>query len=544
MSNMQSKQKLIFLIFFSFIFFLGTIIFNDYGISIDEDNSRVNGFVTLKYIFELFKFSLISDLNNIISVPHIHSYSEQGNGVVFDLPLALIEILFKIEDPRKIFLTRHYFTFLIFFISLFFFFLLLKNRFKSFNLAILGVLFLILSPRIFAQSFYNSKDIIFMSLNLINLFFGIKYLENSNFKSTLFFGIFSGLNVGVRLLGVYVPTLILLIKLIQILRTDQSLKNHYFNFVVTFFFMLFFIYLFWPFLWENPLTNFLEAFNNIGNHQVGIRNFFLGKYIPVEFVPWYYSFVWIGVTTPIFYLILFILGIFFSGKRIFNRILKIDEIKKNNDLWRGNNEKIDFIIFLSFFLPLFVIILLHSSLYTGWRHLYFVYPFLIYFCIYQIMITKNVLLKKNKILILFVFIFLTPNFIWIFKNHPYQFVYFNSIVSKNFNKYFDMDYWGVSNFQSLRLILEKNKDKRIIYVYLLGNGDLNLSRSFLIKSEKERIKITDNLNDADFLIDNYARWYGQKISLKNFSFKDNFKIYHQIKVNQIPINSIYTKIFD
>ena len=241
MSNMQSKHTLIFLIFFSFIFFLGTIIFNDYGISIDEDNSRVNGFVTLKYIFELFKFSVISDLNNIISVPHIHSYSEQGNGVVFDLPLALIEILFKIEDTRKIFLIRHYFTFLIFFISLFFFFLLLNNRFKSFNLAILGVLFLILSPRIFAQSFYNSKDIIFIFLNLINLFFGIKYLENSNFKNTLFFGIFSGLNVGVRLLGVYVPTLILLIKYIQILRTDQSLKNHYFNFVVTFFFILFYL---------------------------------------------------------------------------------------------------------------------------------------------------------------------------------------------------------------------------------------------------------------------------------------------------------------
>ena len=140
MSNMQSKQKLIFLIFFSFIFFLGTIIFNDYGISIDEDNSRVNGFVTLKYIFELFKFSLISDLNNIISVPHIHSYSEQGNGVVFDLPLALIEILFKIGIQERFFLLTlfYFFNFLYFFI---FFFLLLKNRFKSFNLAILGVLF-------------------------------------------------------------------------------------------------------------------------------------------------------------------------------------------------------------------------------------------------------------------------------------------------------------------------------------------------------------------------------------------------------------------
>ena len=541
---MQSKEKFVLVIFFSFIFFLGTIVFNDYGISIDEDNSRINGFVSLKYIFELFKFTTFNDLNNINSVPHIHSYSEQGNGVVFDLPLALIEVLSRIEDPRKIFLTRHYFTFLIFFISLIFFFLLLRDRFKSFSLAILGVLFLILSPRIFAQSFYNSKDIIFMSFNLINLFFGIKYLENSNFKNTLRFGIFSGLNVGTRLLGIYVPILILLIKLIQILRNDQSFKKQVSNLIITLFFILFFICFFWPFLWENPLANFFKAFNNIGNHQVGIQNFFLGKYIPVEFVPWFYTLVWISVTTPIFYLILFIIGIFFSSKRILNRILKIEENKKNNDLWRGNNEKVDFIIFLSFFLPLFITIILHSSLYTGWRHLYFVYPFLIYFCIYLIMITQKILFKKNKIVILFAFIFLTPNFIWILKNHPYQYVYFNSIVSKNFDKYFDMDYWGLSNFHSLRYILEKNKNKEIINVYLLGNGDLNLSKSFLKKNEKDRIKITENLNDADFLIDNYARWYGQKVSFENLGINDKFSKYHDIKVNQVSINSIYTKIFD
>lgn len=160
------------------------------------------------------------------------------------------------------------------------------------------------------------------------------------------------------------------------------------------------------------------------------------------------------------------------------------------------------------------------------------------------MITQKILFRKNKIIILFAFIFLIPNFIWILKNHPYQYVYFNSIVSKNFNKYFDMDYWGLSNFQSLRYILEKNKNKEIIYVYLLGNGDLNLSKSFLKKNEKDRIKITENLNDADFLIDNYARWYGQKVSFENLGINDKFSKYHDIKVNQVSINSIYTKIFD
>ena len=41
MSNMQGNQKLIFLIFFFLQIFFRDYNFNDYGISIDEDNSRV-----------------------------------------------------------------------------------------------------------------------------------------------------------------------------------------------------------------------------------------------------------------------------------------------------------------------------------------------------------------------------------------------------------------------------------------------------------------------------------------------------------------------
>ena len=51
-------------------------------------------FVSLKYILELFNFDLASKVENTIKTPDIHSYFEQGNGVVFELPLSLIEILF------------------------------------------------------------------------------------------------------------------------------------------------------------------------------------------------------------------------------------------------------------------------------------------------------------------------------------------------------------------------------------------------------------------------------------------------------------------
>ena len=68
-----SKNENIFLIFVFFIIFvIGSLIFSDYGISIDEDNSRVNGFVSLKYILELFNFDLASKVENTIKTPDIH----------------------------------------------------------------------------------------------------------------------------------------------------------------------------------------------------------------------------------------------------------------------------------------------------------------------------------------------------------------------------------------------------------------------------------------------------------------------------------------
>ena len=316
--------------FFIIIFLVGIIIFPHYGISIDEDNSRLNGLVSLKYILELFDLDVFNKLQNL-PLPQIHEYNEQGNGVIFDLPLSFIELTFNLDNSRDIFLYRHFFTFLIFFISLIFFYMILKKRFHSYLFAILGVLLLVLSPRIFAQSFYNSKDIIFMSLNIINLYYGIRYLRNSNLKNGILFSVSSGLSIGCRILGIYLPVLICIFKIIQILRSNKGLKKQFLQLFQVFVLILLATYIFWPYLWANPFINFYKAFVNIGFLDVNLYNFFLGEYIPVQFVPWNYSFIWIAVTTPISYIILFLIGIVLIVRRIIQRIFKINEISTYND---------------------------------------------------------------------------------------------------------------------------------------------------------------------------------------------------------------------
>ena len=528
--------------FFLIIFLIGLNTFSHYGISIDEDNSRINGLVSLNYILEILNLDVFEKLKSL-NLPQIHEYPEQGNGVIFDLPLSLFELIFRFDNLRDVFLYRHFFTFLIFFVSLIFFYLILKNRFNSYFLSILGVLFLFLSPRIFAQSFYNSKDIVFMSLNIINIYYGIKYLGNSSIKNGIFFSITSGLSVGCRILGIYLPLLICLFKVIQIFRSNVEIKKQFLALLQIFLLILLFIYIFWPYLWANPFVNFYKAFVNIGYHEVGIYNFFLGKYIPVEFVPWNYSFVWIAVTTPISYIALFLIGIVLFIKRIIGRILKINENTTYDDLWRGDREKVDVLFFLNFFIPIITIIILHSSLYTGWRHIFFIYPSLIFFAVYTLRFLNIFYIKKVFFIFCLSLLIFSPTVIWMYKNHPFQYVYFNSIFKKNFKEYFDVDYWGLTNYHALKYILKNNKEKKSLYVGMIGKADLNLSRSFLSNQEKEKIFVTEDINKADYLIDNYSRWDAIKISINDLLIKNQFKTYYDIKVNGVPINTIYIKRF-
>ena len=226
---MQSNflfNKIIIILTFFFLLLIGLNSFDDFGIGIDEDNSRINGYVTLNYIYDLLGLEKSNILANL-ELKDINQYDEQGNGIIFDLPLALIENYFNIIDFRDQFLLRHFVSFLLFFISLIHFYKIIILKYDSKFLAIFGVLFLFFSPRIFAHSFVNPKDIGFMSIGIINLYYGIKYLQKPDIKNSLIFTIVSGILVGFRLAGLFIPLIIILISWIDNLRNLSKKKFKY-----------------------------------------------------------------------------------------------------------------------------------------------------------------------------------------------------------------------------------------------------------------------------------------------------------------------------
>ena len=530
----QNKNLFTFL-FFLFFLLLGFTIFSDYGISIDEDNTRINGLASLKYIFEIFNPSLLVSSNKLNEIISLHEFKEQGIGVLFDLPTGFLEYMLNITDVREYFLLRHFVNFIFFIIASYFFFLLIKERYQSYIFGLVGVVFLILSPRIFAGSFYNNKDLVFLSMYIISLYFAINFLKKNTVKSAVYASLFSALLIDIRILGVIVPIIIFIFHFVNFFETNKKKINNLLPILIFAFLTPIFIITFWPFLWENPLDNFIFVFKRLSNFNEYIYNFYLGEHVFAQNIPWHYPIVWIGITTPLLYTVLFFIGAIFILKRLFYRLHQIEKNPKRK-FWENENEMQDLIFFTSFFTPLIIVIFLNSSLYDGWRHLYFIYPSFLLISICGLNVIKKTFFKKNiKLSLIFLILLLFPTFLWMIKNHPYQYVYFNVLAGKNFNKSFDMDYWGISNTNALQYIA--NNENQKIIVGNIGSSDLSLSRNFLPMKQRNKILISDNLEKSDYLINNYRNWLGKEVQIPK-----NFKIFYEIKIDDVPINTIYKKV--
>ena len=89
-----------------------------------------------------------------------------------------------------------------------------------------------------------------------------------------------------------------------------------------------------------------------------------------------------------------------------------------------------------------------------------------------------------------------------------------------------------------KLDLDKNQNN--ISVFSPNTLDLNLSLQILEKSKRERITIIDDISKADFIINNYYDWRG-KTKPNEYLFSNEFKLYYQIKIDDLVINSIYKR---
>ncbi len=482
MVNKLKTSKIYVFLFFLIFLIIGLSILEDYGIPLDGPRQRyANGIVNLNYI-------LGHDDELLTSIERYH-------GAVFEVLLVGMEKLLRLQDTRHIFLMRHVMIFLLYYIGVFFFFLICKKKFQSWKIALFGTLLFILSPRIFANAFYNSKDIPFLSIFIISIYTLLQYLDRKTFKRAIIHAFMCGMLIDIRILGLFVTAMTIFFVGIDLFMTHQTKKHNTIktaaSFLVFIFFLICCTILLWPILWDNPFYHFIQSFLQMINYSPwGGAVYYFGSKIQATNLPWHYAPVWIILTTPIMYSVAFIGGTILCAKSI---LLHLAASFKNTRL------RYDLIFLLWFFTPLLSVIILGSVVYDGWRHLYFIYPAFIIISLHSyrylyVFIDK---FKDKNIrfyrlgacsLCAFIILSLVHTFTFMIKYHPHQNVYFNEVALLNMEKIrdnFEMDYWGLSCRKGLEFLLEYDSRPELTVM----SSDLHGFNNRMIMKQKQRTRL-------------------------------------------------------
>jgi len=518
----NKRRAIVFLIFWG-ILCVGINIFTDYGVHIDEYANQKFGERMIKCAQDtLYRDSRTSELFSSPIPRH-----DVIHGPAFEFFLFFVkEHIVRPSGRRDTIFMRHLLIFLAFYLGVFFFYLLCKFHFKSWKIGILGSLFLVLHPRIFSHSFYNSVDIPFLSFYILATYTLIRYLEKKTHLRAIFHALTCAILVDIRIVGAILPLLtfiLLAIDGIKFREHKEEIKRIVKTTITYTFLLTGLIFLLYPLLWINPIGNFLEVLSRTAKFQRS----------DVPPAVWYYHLNWIMITTPLLYSFCFFIGLFVTIKAIFRGPIKPFT----------QSRTILIAIFL-LFVPLILPHIHETSLYDGWRHFYFVYPIFLIFSLAGVTALFQFIKTRfhgssckiiNTFFILIIVASLTNVVQLMVKYHPHQCVYANILAGKDMRRAKSrnaLDYWRLSYRKGLEYILENDKRDKIKVSLNTGMNNLNI----LPLASRKRLVHVKNMAEADYVLDNYRHSGKYKWFWKNYSDEEE---YYSLKFGKVKFMSIY-----
>ena len=330
---------------------------DDYGISGDGEAQREIGSAALDYLagegeraFERLWFD------------HDRYY-----GPGWELLLVLVERGLRLEDSRDIWLSRHFLTHLFFLVSGAFCYLLVYRILGSRMLALVAMILFLLHPRLYAQSFINSKDLPFLAMFMIALYVTHTAFRRDTLGAFLLCGVSVGILVHLRIMGVILFAAVLAMRALDLAlardrqgRVRMTLTMGAFTLAA-----LLTCYALMPSLWTDPVGRFGELWDVLSNHPNPAYNLFRGESLyapdgpPFDYIP-----VWIGITTPLVVLLLALVGV---AGLVWQGTLRPGGIPRNTSL------RFSLLLLFLFVAPIIYIPAVGNNIYHDWRQVSFLY---------------------------------------------------------------------------------------------------------------------------------------------------------------------------
>ena len=382
------------------------------------------------------------------------------------------------------------------------------------------------------------KDLIFLSFLTIAIYYCFEFMKNKNYKNLILFSLFTSFCIQTRIMGIFIPIFFTFFYFLSILTNKKELKFFFIN-ISYIFLVIVFLYIFWPYLWNNPLRNFSILFTNVETLIPPIKMLYKGDYINVKYMPYDYILTWIVISLPIPHLLVFFSGFILILKRFTTRLVKFEKNKLNNyDLWRSDQEKQDLFIFFCFISIIFFLSIFNIGLVNSWKYVYFLNIFIIYigaFGFYRI----NYFLKKNNLFRLVVILSLIFVLIRMIQYHPYQGLYFNYFLTKNYKNSFDVDHTAISGRKALEWVINDNKGADQIKIASASWTPLNRSIEILDKEVRDKIIfIGQDFKNANYIYTNNISEVDKNKNNK-YDIPNNFKKIYEYIIDGLTIFTIY-----
>ncbi|NVO85603.1 hypothetical protein [Hymenobacter terrestris] len=296
-------------VFFGLLLALGLLVHADYGVSTDEPAHHLNGLVNVKYVAELVVPELARQQAQYAHIPALVTHPDRDHGVLFEVLDSLLGLLAQ-GDSAAYYRQRHLLIFLVFMVGVWALYWLAARYTRDWRWGLGAGAALVLSPRLFAEAFYNAQDIVFMALFAVAMLTLVRLVARPGAGRAAVHGLACAAAIDVRVGGGVLVVFTLLAIGWQAFSSPAIRRATWVRSAG--------IYVLvaaaatvagWPYLWADPVSRLLEVLRRMGQFPWQGRNLYLGELLPGSATPWHYVLVWIAITTPWPYLLLAATGL-------------------------------------------------------------------------------------------------------------------------------------------------------------------------------------------------------------------------------------------
>jgi hypothetical protein len=255
------------------------------------------------------------------------------------------------------------------------------------------------------------------------------------------------------------------------------------------------IYVFWPYLWGAPVSHFLASLSEAADFPWYGTIYYGGVLYfksppPISYLP-----VLITLQFTETALVLALAGLLIAG---FFLIRKADL-------------RMDMLLLGAWLVaPIAAAILMHSTTYNNFRQFLFVVPPLFVFAALALQKLWELLKHKPALFVPLVILALLPGLYFDWQLHPYQYLYYNSLVGgvAGATRDYDVDYWNITYKEAIEYINKVAPQNATVTIWgiinttsLYARDDLkllkfstSLDRDFPFNSQTDYAILTTKLN--------------------------------------------------